>query len=110
MWCPRSKPVMTPPVSTGCETKFLSNRVLPHKCGVPPTPGTPHLCGSEELSCARFHLPFRLELCRAGVGFINEDWFGLLAAHPGHCLSGFIGRAAAFGPDRVQAAAGWSGI
>src|SRR5712692_50412 len=45
------------------------------------------------------NLPFRLELCPAGVGFINEDWFGLLAAHPGHCLSAPIGRAAAFGPD-----------
>ncbi len=31
------------------QDKFLLAPLLPHKCGVPPCYGTPHLCGSEEL-------------------------------------------------------------
>jgi len=31
------------------QDKFLLAPLLPHKCGVPPGYGTPHLCGSEEL-------------------------------------------------------------
>ena len=30
------------------QDKFLLAPVVPHKCGVPPGYGTPHLCGSEE--------------------------------------------------------------
>src|SRR5260221_2839490 len=55
----------------GCETKFFSNRVLPHKCGVPPTPGTPHLCGSEEFCRA----PKRLFNIR------NSDGLGTICDH-----------------------------
>jgi hypothetical protein len=29
--------------------QISSGTLLPHKCGVPPGYGTPHLCGSEEL-------------------------------------------------------------
>src|SRR5439155_23463637 len=32
----------------GRRTNFFWHPVLPHKCGVPPDYGTPHLCGSEE--------------------------------------------------------------
>jgi hypothetical protein len=31
--------------------QISSDTVLPHKCGVPPGYGTPHLCGSEEVAC-----------------------------------------------------------
>jgi hypothetical protein len=37
-----------------CRTDFFERPVLPHKCGVPPGPGTPHLCGSEEFCLATF--------------------------------------------------------
>ena len=34
---------------SGRRTNFFWHGVLPHKCGVPPGYGTPHLCRSEEL-------------------------------------------------------------
>ena len=47
---------------SGRRTNFFWHPVLPHKCGVPPGYGTPHLCGSEEFfvrpSC---HNPARPE-------------------------------------------------
>jgi hypothetical protein len=36
-------------VAQWAQDKFVLVPLLPHKCGVPPGYGTPHLCGSEEL-------------------------------------------------------------
>src|SRR5439155_1984408 len=38
----------------GRRTNFFWHPVLPHKCGVPPDYGTPHLCGSEEFCRAPY--------------------------------------------------------
>jgi hypothetical protein len=56
----------------GRRTSFFWHPVLPHKCGVPPGYGTPHLCGSEELvrsilrATIGVHLPvgFATGLCQ----------------------------------------------
>ena len=41
-------------VRRGAQDKSLLAPLLPHKCGLPPGYGTPHLCGSEELCRAPF--------------------------------------------------------
>jgi hypothetical protein len=60
------------------QDKFLLAPLLPHKCGVPPGYGTPHLYGSEEL-------------CRALARFLT---LAFIAAYPivGHSVRMFNGR------------------
>src|SRR5438046_1761889 len=45
---PTIPPDKSPLHQSGRTTDFFWNPNLPHKCGVPRVPGTPHLCGSED--------------------------------------------------------------
>ena len=58
-------------VTDRAQDKFLLAPLLPHKCGVPPGYGTPHLCGSEEL-------------CRAPL---RTKWSGRMEWNPVRCLA-----------------------
>src|SRR5439155_26756170 len=53
----------------GRRTSFFWHPVLPHKCGVPPDYGTPHLCGSEEF-CRAPDLLRRISFFVQGSGAI----------------------------------------
>jgi hypothetical protein len=79
----------------GRRTNFFWLILLPHKCGVPPGYGTPHLCGSEEV-CRAPNPKWRRDVAalELGIWSFSGVWslvFGVCIGHLAPCLPSVSG-------------------